>query len=141
MAGGQALDLAGEGRELGEDEIIALQAMKTGRLFRFAAEGGAIIAGAGADNVGRLAAYGAFLGAAFQLADDLLDHAGDAASLGKAARRDAERQKPTLVALIGEGPTRERLAEKIAAAVHELEPFGDRAAVLAEAARFIGGRA
>ena len=140
MAGGQALDLAGEGRELDEGEITTLQAMKTGRLFRFAAEGGAIIAGAGADNVGRLAAYGAFLGAAFQLADDLLDHAGDDASLGKMTRRDAERQKPTLVALIGEGKTRELLAEKIAAATHELEPFGERAEMLAEAARFIGGR-
>jgi farnesyl diphosphate synthase len=141
MAGGQALDLAGEGKALGEDEIEALQAMKTGRLFRYAAGAGALIAGAGDADVARLAVFGEKLGAAFQLADDLLDHAGSAVSLGKVTRRDAARQKPTLVALLGEARARALLAERIAAAEAELSPYGDRAAVLALAARFIGGRA
>jgi len=140
MAGGQALDLAGEGGELVEPEIVRLQAMKTGRLFRYAAEAGAIAGGAGAADRARLAEFGAKLGAAFQLADDLLDHSGDQISLGKVTRRDAARQKPTLVALLGEAAARELLAGRLAAAEAELAPYGARAEVLALAARFIGGR-
>ena len=139
MAGGQALDLAGEGADLIEPEIIRLQAMKTGALFRHAAEAGAIIASALPGDRARLAAFGAKLGAAFQLADDLLDHSGDQVSLGKITRRDAARKKPTLVALLGEADARQLLAERIAAAAAELSPYGDRAGVLVEAAQFIGG--
>ena len=140
MAGGQALDLAGERRALTEDEIAILQAMKTGALFRYAAEAGAIIAGAGTTDRERVASFGSALGAAFQLADDLLDHAGDSASLGKVSHRDAERQKPTLVALLGEREARTALATRIAAAKASLAPYGDKAATLIAAARFVGER-
>ncbi len=140
MAGGQALDLAGEGAALGEDDIATLQAMKTGALFRYAAEAGAIIAGADQRDRERLAGFGAALGAAFQLADDLLDHSGDTVSLGKITHRDAERAKPTLVALLGEGEARVALATRIAAAEAALAPYGDKAALLIASARFVGGR-
>jgi farnesyl diphosphate synthase len=140
MAGGQALDLAGEGADLVEPEIVRLQAMKTGALFRYAAEAGAIAAGADSEDRARLAAFGAKLGAAFQLADDLLDHSGDQISLGKITRRDAARNKQTLVALRGEVDARQLLADRIAAAAAELAPYGDGAAILVEAARFIGER-
>ncbi len=140
MAAGQALDLAGEGKALAEDEIMTLQAMKTGRLFRYAGEAGAIVAGAGAADAGRLAAFGATLGAAFQLADDLLDHSGSEVSLGKVTRRDAVRRKPTLVALLGVARARTLLADRIEEAKAELAPYGDRASILVEAARFIGRR-
>jgi farnesyl diphosphate synthase len=138
MAGGQALDLAGEGKALGEEEIAALQAMKTGALFRYAAEAGATL-GRAADPE-PLALYGAALGSAFQLADDLLDHSGDIVSLGKNVGADAARAKPTLVALLGEDRARALLAERIAAAEAALAPYGDRAATLIAAARFIGAR-
>jgi farnesyl diphosphate synthase len=140
MAGGQSLDLASEGKALAEGEIVMLQEMKTGRLFRHAAEAGALIAGADAADVARLAAFGAKLGAAFQLADDLLDHSGTEVSLGKVTRRDAARKKPTLVALLGATRARILLAERIVAAEAELAPYGVRGTVLAAGARFIGGR-
>ncbi len=140
MAGGQALDLAGEGKALDEDEIAALQSMKTGALFRYAAEAGAIIAGAERADRERLGAFGSALGAAFQLADDLLDHAGDTASLGKVTRRDAEREKPTLVALLGEREARSALQTRIAAAEASLSAYGDKAATLLAAARFVAQR-
>ena len=140
MAGGQALDLAGEGLTLDEDQIATLQAMKTGALFRYAAEAGAIIAGAENADRGRLASFGSALGAAFQLADDLLDHAGDTVSLGKVTRRDAERQKPTLVALLGEHEARSALATRIAAAEASLAAYGDKAATLLAATRFVAQR-
>ena len=88
----------------------------------------------------RLAGFGSALGAAFQLADDLLDHSGDTVSLGKVTRRDAERAKPTLVALLGEHEARTALATRIAAARAALAPYGEKAATLLAAARFVGGR-
>jgi farnesyl diphosphate synthase len=88
----------------------------------------------------RLVAYGAAVGLAFQLADDLLDHEGDAATVGKATAKDAGRGKATLVALIGADAARQRLAATVAAALDMLAPFGDAGRTLAEAARFVAAR-
>ena len=140
MAGGQSLDLAGEGKTLREAEIATLQAMKTGALFRYAAETGAMIGRASAEDRESMAAFGAALGAAFQLADDLLDYSGDTASLGKTTGQDAARAKPTLVALLGEEKARALLAERIADAKAALGPYGDEGRMLIAAARFVGER-
>ena len=82
MVGGQALDLAAEGRSVSAMEVSRMQAMKTGALFAFACDAGAVLGRA--DPVAReaLAAYAAAFGQAFQLADDLLDAEGDAAAMG-----------------------------------------------------------
>lgn len=140
MAGGQALDLAAEGQQLNADEIATLQAMKTGALFRFSAEAGAIIGKAGAEQRAACARFGVALGAAFQLADDLLDHTGAAATLGKTAGRDAERSKSTLIALWGEDRARTVLAERIAEAIEALSGYGASADALRATARFVGKR-
>jgi farnesyl diphosphate synthase len=140
MAGGQALDLAAENHAPDEDGIMMLQAMKTGALIRFGCESGAIIAGASPEHRDRLRAFGQKIGLAFQLADDLLDVTSDAATLGKAAGKDAGRGKGTLVALHGIAWAEERLKVLTAEAVGLLSPYGERALVLQEAARFIAGR-
>ena len=75
--------------------------MKTGALIRFSVEAGARLAGASAPAFAALSAYGAAIGAAFQIADDLLDAEGDTATLGKRAGKDADRHKATLVAALG----------------------------------------
>ena len=87
MAGGQMLDLAGGGAARGEADIRLMQAMKTGALFRAAAEAGAILGRAGAAEREGLAAFGAALGLAFQLADDLID-----ATASSRDRRQGHRQ-------------------------------------------------
>ena len=79
MAGGQALDLAAEGETLGPMEVARMQAMKTGALFSFACEAGAVLGRADDLARGALKAYAAAFGQAFQLADDLLDAEGDEA--------------------------------------------------------------
>jgi farnesyl diphosphate synthase len=140
MAGGQALDLAAEKHAPGEAEIMTLQAMKTGALIRFGCEAGAIISGTDPEHRARLRAFGQKIGLAFQLADDLLDVTSDAATLGKAAGKDAGRGKGTLVALHGMAWAEARLETLTAEAVDLLSPYGDRAAVLQETARFIAGR-
>ncbi len=142
MAGGQALDLAAEsvGRPLPQIAIERLQAMKTGALLRFAVEAGAIVAGASQADRLALAAYGKALGAAFQIADDILDAEGDDATLGKRAGKDAGRNKATLVGALGIIGARRLLGKFVEQAEAALAPFGARADVLIAAARFTASR-
>ena len=145
MAGGQMLDLAAEGRfgdkqKLGETEVKTLQAMKTGALIRFAARAGAILGQADAAGRAALDRYGAAVGQAFQIADDLLDVEGDAATLGKAAGKDAAAGKATLVSLLGVKGAHARLAALVAEAESALAPFGGKADILRAAARFTAER-
>lgn len=140
MAGGQMLDLQAETQTPDEPGIVTLQAMKTGALIRFACEAGAIIAGSPQEDRQRLRRFGEKIGLAFQLADDLLDLTADAQTLGKATGKDAARGKGTLPALHGIGWTEARLAELVAEAGALLSPYGARADVLAQAARFVAHR-
>ncbi len=148
MVGGQMLDLAAEGRwsadgaatKLADAEIRRLQAMKTGALLRFPLEAGAVMAGASSEEIARLGRFGAIVGLAFQIADDLLDVEATAEAMGKATGKDAARGKGTLVALHGIPAMRAELDRLIAAAAGELAPWGDRAATLLAAARFIAER-
>ncbi len=144
MVGGQMLDLAAEGRygaPLRDPAATrTLQAMKTGALLVFSAEAGAILGRAGAGERAALAAYGRAIGAAFQVADDILDRTTDAATLGKATAKDAQKGKATLVDLLGMDAAiaeRDRLAEEAVAA---LAPFGPAADLLRDAARFTVSR-
>lgn len=140
MAGGQALDLAAETVKPDEAGIIRLQAMKTGALLRFACEAGAVVGGATTQERQALAEFGSAIGLAFQIADDLLDLTADAKRMGKATGKDAARGKGTLVSLHGEAWARRQLDVLIAQAEELLESFGEKAAVLIEAAKFVAKR-
>ncbi|MBC7151610.1 MAG: polyprenyl synthetase family protein [Rhizobium sp.] len=140
MAGGQALDLAAEKETPDEPGIVTLQAMKTGALIRFACEAGAIIGGASAEDRDRMRRFGEIIGRAFQLADDLLDLTSDAATLGKAAGKDAARGKGTLVALKGQPWAEAELDRLVGEATDLIAVYGDRARTLVEAARFVANR-
>ena len=140
MALGQALDLSPERRGFGPGDIGEMQALKTGALFGFACEAGAILGRAGKRDRAALLAYASSLGHAFQLADDLLDAEGDAAALGKAVAKDEARGKATLVAQLGAEGARARLGEVVDSAEKALAPFGSRAENLVAAARFIATR-
>ena len=145
MAGGQMIDLAAEGRfedkrALRENEIATLQAMKTGALIRFACRAGAILGQADADARASIDRYGAAIGQAFQITDDLLDVEGDAATIGKAAGKDAAAGKATLVAALGPTGARAHLDALVAEADAALAPFAAKADTLRAAARFIAER-
>jgi len=140
MAGGQMLDLAGGGAARGDAEIRLMQAMKTGALFRHAAEAGAILGRAGDKERAGLAAFGAALGLAFQLADDLIDATASQAAAGKATAKDAARGKATLVAIHGIAGAMTLLDAAVNEALTILRPFGSRADMLREAARFVAAR-
>lgn len=140
MVLGQALDLTIGQAGFGKEDVAMMQALKTGALFRFACEAGAILGRANASERAALIAYAAAFGQAFQLADDLLDAEGDAATLGKAVAKDAGQGKATLIALLGTGAAKARLAGLVAEAEQALAPFGERAAILIDAARFVAER-
>jgi len=140
MAGGQALDLTAAASAPDEQGIIALQAMKTGALIRYACEAGGIVAGGSADERARLAEFGSAIGLAFQLADDLLDLTGSSATVGKATGKDIAAGKATLASLHGIDWARRQLAGLVTQAEDLLAPWGDSARLLREAARFIAAR-
>ena len=140
MAQGQALDLSAARQGFGPAEIATMQTLKTGALFRFACEAGAVLGRAAPSDRAALIAYASSFGQAFQLADDLLDTEGDAASLGKAVAKDAGRGKATLVARLGSALARERLGQLLDEAEAALAPFGERAIALRETARFAANR-
>jgi farnesyl diphosphate synthase len=146
MVGGQMLDLAAEGRfdgkvqKLGVSDVKLLQTMKTGALLRFGCLAGAILGEATSAQREALDRYGTLLGEAFQIADDLLDVEGDAATVGKATGKDAAVGKGTFVSVLGLDQAKARLNTLVAEAEQALAPFGKDADVLKMAARFVAER-
>ena len=144
MVGGQAVDLEADklGRPALPDlaHVRRLQSMKTGALITFACEAGAILGHASASERRALHTFGDHLGFAFQISDDLLDATGTVEAVGKAVAKDATAGKATLVSLMGLEEARRKLAEVEGEAIAALAPFGERAAVLVDAVRFMGRR-
>ena len=101
MAGGQAIDLASVGRLLAIDELHTMHRLKTGALLQASVMMGAACGTALPAAKIALHEYGAAIGLAFQVVDDVLDVTADTATLGKTAGKDAEQDKPTFVSLMG----------------------------------------
>jgi farnesyl diphosphate synthase len=135
MVGGQMLDIAAE--ELGFDsygEIAAMQARKTGALFRFACEAGALL---GEKDSTALRQYADHIGLAFQIADDILDVESSAETLGKATQKDRGKGKATFVDLLGMEGAKLEARRLVDAACGVLEVYGENAGMLMATARFI----
>jgi geranylgeranyl pyrophosphate synthase len=115
MIAGQLLDLAGEGLPLPLEELQRIHTAKTGALIAAAATIGGRAARAPADRLAALARYGAAVGLAFQIVDDVLDVTATTSQLGKTAGRDLALRKSTYPALLGVDGARAR-AEAL---VHE----------------------
>jgi geranylgeranyl pyrophosphate synthase len=134
MVVGQALDIAAERRRLSEAEVLELMAAKTGALIAASVAGGAIAATGSERGLHRV---GQKLGLAFQIADDILDLTSDAATLGKAAGKDAAAGKATLPGLLGIDEARRRAENACAEALEALAPLGPPAEPLRALARFV----
>ncbi len=130
MIGGQMIDMRASQSRFGADEVILLQRLKTGQLFEFSCEAGAILGQAGAEHQDRLRAYARDMGLVFQITDDLLDVTSTAEKTGKAVGKDQEQGKATLVSIHGVKGARTE-AEKIAKrTVDALMPYGTEADAL-----------
>ena len=141
MVGGQCLDLQsdklGEPLEPDTAYIRYMQGLKTGALLRFSCEAGAILANASETDRMAMRKFGEHLGAAFQLADDLLDVEGTPEAVGKATGKDEAAGKATLVGLLGVSQARIKLTEIRAAALDILSDYGPEADSLRQATDFV----
>jgi len=142
MAGGQMLDLAGEGRYDDREpvDVARLQQMKTCALLRFGCIAGALLGQASTKEYQALDDYGKALGEAFQIADDLLDVEGDAAALGKPAGQDAALGKTTFVTQLGIEGAKQRVRDLLARGDSALSIFGEKGDVLRATSRFVAER-
>ncbi len=137
MAGGQMIDMVTEGQVLDGPAVTRLQALKTGRLIQYSAEAGAILGRAPYRQRHQIVAFGRDLGAAFQIADDLLDVEGTAEETGKTMGKDAAAGKATMVSVLGPELARSHADMLARQAADHLEGFGERAALLRALAAFV----
>jgi farnesyl diphosphate synthase len=122
MAGGQAIDLASVGLALDEARLREMHRLKTGALLQGSVEMGAACGGAiAAEALAALRDYGAAIGLAFQVVDDILDVVADSQTLGKTAGKDAASDKPTYVSLLGLDGARAQARELLAQALAALD--------------------
>src|SRR6184192_1333526 len=137
MIGGQALDLEAEGRRLPAAQLEDVHRRKTGALIAAACVIGGLAAGAPAGACEALRGYGADVGLAFQIYDDVLDATATSDQLGKTAGKDAAFAKSTFVTLLGVGAARAEAERLAARAVDRLRQAGLASPTLAELAHYI----
>lgn len=136
MAGGQMLDLAAEGQTLDLAAITRLQQLKTGALIEYAVEAACIMRRLPPEGRRPYRGYARNLGLAFQIADDLIDHAGDPETAGKRTGKDATAGKATFVSLLGAERAEQQARMLVEQGVEHLSDHGDEADVLRALARF-----
>ena len=124
MAGGQAIDLASVGLPLTSVQLHQMHRLKTGALLQASVMMGASCGTASPTAQNALRDYGAAVGLAFQVVDDILDVTADAATLGKTAGKDAAQDKPTFVSLLGLRASEEYAQELLAQALASLRTSG-----------------
>jgi geranylgeranyl diphosphate synthase type II len=141
MVGGQVADLESEQKKPTRALVEYIHTRKTGALIRAAVRAGAWIGGAKPGQFARLDRYGAAVGLAFQVADDILDVEGGADKTGKREGRDAELQKVTYPAAVGMEKAKRKARELLDEALAALTSFGAAADPLRHIATFIVERA
>lgn len=124
MAGGQAIDLASVGQTLSENQLREMHQLKTGALLQGSVMMGAACGTPPPAALAALALYGAAMGLAFQVVDDILDVTADSATLGKTAGKDADQDKPTYVSILGLARSRAYAQELLAQALAALDASG-----------------
>ncbi|MBN2370154.1 MAG: polyprenyl synthetase family protein [Vicinamibacteria bacterium] len=137
LVGGQVMDMESEGRDLSAESLERLHRAKTGALLAACVRGGAILGGAGEDDMERLGDYAEAVGLAFQVVDDVLDATESAERLGKTAGKDRQARKATYVSVHGLERARSTASELLDKALAAIAPFGPRADPLAALARII----
>jgi farnesyl diphosphate synthase len=140
MVGGQMLDMEAGNEEPSIGAVTRLQRLKTGELIAFSCEAGAILGHAAETPRRALKAYAHDLGLAFQIADDLIDAEGDAATAGKPTRRDSAAGKATFVSLLGAERAREQARMLAGQAIAHLDLFEEKADPLRAVALFVVDR-
>jgi geranylgeranyl diphosphate synthase type II len=137
MVGGQVADMESQGQEVTPETLQYIHAHKTGALLTASVLAGALLADADTVQSDSLRAYGERIGLAFQIADDILDVAGDEAKIGKPVGSDQKQDKATYVKLFGLEESRRRARAEVEAALDILTSFDAKADPLRGLARYI----
>ena len=137
MIAGQMLDMTAEGHSLDLTALKSLHACKTGALIEAALTTGAILGRGSNEQCQQLRRFAQKIGLAFQVADDILNVAGDPQVMGKAVGTDQERQKCTYPALMGLENARVFATELVRDALQALSNFDNRSQPLRAIARYI----
>jgi geranylgeranyl diphosphate synthase, type II len=137
MVGGQVADIESERKGADGSLVDYIHSAKTGAFIRAAVRSGALEAGASEADLDQISNYGAKIGLAFQIADDILDVTGSSAELGKSAGKDDQQQKATYPAIHGLEASRRIASRLVAEACDALGPFGGRAERLRQIAHFL----
>lgn len=141
MVGGQVADLEAEHKKPTRTLVDYIHTRKTAALLRAAVRAGALVGGASPRQFARLDQYGAAIGLAFQVADDILDVEGGTAKTGKREGRDAELQKVTYPAAVGMAKAKAHARELLDDALAALKSFSVTAEPLRQIAKFVVERA
>ncbi len=140
LVGGQAVDLESEGNPVSVKTLEYIHSHKTAALFSAAVRSGALLAGAGEDELQALSDYAAAFGLAFQITDDLLDLTGDQALLGKKPGSDLAKKKATYPGSLGVDQARETAERCVEQCLHSVARFGAPAGFLRDAASCLVNR-
>jgi geranylgeranyl diphosphate synthase type II len=135
LVGGETLDILSEGKSISFETLQTIHRRKTGALIAASCEIGALLSGASLEESARMYEYGAAVGLAFQIADDLLNETSTAEALGKAAGSDRERGKATYPAMVGCEASQKAAEEAVRRGISCLEGF-DNAQFLIEIAQY-----
>ena len=141
MVGGQVADLEAEHKKPTRTLVDYIHTRKTAALLRAAVRAGALVGGASPRQFARLDQYGAAIGLAFQVADDILDVEGGTAKTGKREGRDAELQKVTYPVAVGMAKAKAHARELLDDALAALKSFSVTAEPLRQIAKFVVERA
>ena len=139
MVGGQVVDLNGQALSL--EEVESVHRRKTACMMEASVGLGALAANADAQQTRALTNYATALGLAFQIADDLLAHEGEASELGRPTDSDQKQDRNTHPRLAGLKASRKRVSECIDEAIESLRILGPEALPLRALATFVGRRA
>lgn len=134
MCGGQYLDMLGEGKALTEQELTDINSRKTGALLIAACQMGVAAAGGTRLQMDAAGHYGAAIGMAFQIRDDMLDVLSSTEELGKPIGSDAQENKNTYMALMGEDGCRKTIDRLTTLAKGVLEEAFEDTAFLSDLA-------
>jgi len=140
MIGGQVMDVVSEGKQVPLEALEYIHRHKTAALITASVTVGGLLGGGTPEQVQSLERYGHDVGWAYQIADDLLDVEGDAATIGKQVGRDAALEKVTYPALLGVEASRQRATELMQQGIGALTDFGPRAERLRQIATYIVSR-
>ncbi|WP_347487565.1 polyprenyl synthetase family protein [Desulfoscipio sp. XC116] len=137
LIGGQVMDILSTGKLIDKQTLEYIHTRKTGALYRASVRAGAILSGAGPEQLNDLTVYAEKLGLAFQIIDDILDIEGDEQKLGKPVGSDTNNQKATYPALYGMATARTKARQAAEQAIAVLASFGAEADFLRELVRFV----